>query len=114
MTDITLLDRLLADAVNFLILGCGFGLLATLIIAGIINGVPSIRKLVVPGRDAIDTAAEWVAKMRQYDRDPDRDYQMSDVDKATFATIVLGLSIRNGLVILALTLLIGQLATGGM
>ena len=110
----TILDRLIADVVNFVFLGAGLGLLVSIMIAAVLNGVPSVRRLVTPGREAIDVAASWVHRMREMDRDPDRDYTMSDVDKQVFSTIILGLAVRNGLVVLAITLLIGQLATGGM
>lgn len=114
MEGVTILDRLLADFINFAILGAGMGLLVSIIIAAILTKVKAIRDLVTPGKEAIDTAAEWVRRMREMDRDPDRDYQMSDLDKQVFSQIVLGLAIRNGLVVLAITLLVGQLATGGM
>ena len=110
----TILDRLIADAVNFLALGVGFGLLASVMVAGILNGIPSVRRLVVPGRDAINIAAEWIARMRQMDRDPDSPYQMSSEDKQLFARITVGLCIRNGLVMLGTLYLIAELSTGGM
>ena len=83
-------------------------------VAAIINGIPSIRKLVVPGRDAIDVAARWIAKMREMDQDATRDYHMTSTDKEVFATIVLGLAIRNGLTVLGIMILVGMLSTGGL
>ena len=108
----TLIERVIADVINYVFLGVGIGVLATLVLTAILMKIPRIRALVFPGRTPLEMGAQHYINMRQMMMDGE--WTPSDADKDLMGRYFLGLSIRNAVVFLAITLLVGALATSGL
>lgn len=108
----TVVDRILADLFNYLVLGVGIATLAIIVLTLLFMKWPWMRRLVFPGRTVVDLGTQHYRNMREMQLagtwDP------TENDKLLMAGYYLGACLRGAIVFLAITILLGNLATAGL
>ena len=108
----TMMERLSADLFNFIVLGVGLGTLAAILLTAIFMKWGPTQRLTFPGRKAMEAGIKHYVSMREAQM---RGEFIPDLgDKILMASYFMGTSLRNGIIFLAVTLLVAEFATGGM